>query len=247
MRGNETRYYKMSEACDIIGVKPGILRKWDERGLVKTIRTPGGMRLFDISSIDSTINLDRIKEKKQPVVVLYSRVSSAKQKDDLERQKTFIKNNLPDKYSGATINNISDIGSGINFKRPGLLQVLGSVKEGNVSTLVVASKDRLARFGFELIEWICNEYGTKILVLESQDTTPENELGKDLMAIVQVYCCRWNGQRRYSKAKNQVLKVEVESNEGAKIGNESLGRVCEVPLQQNNSLINESKEQDNTK
>ena len=97
MRGNETQYYKISEACDIIGVKPGILRQWDARGLIKTIRTPGGMRLFDISTINPSITIKKTNERS---VVLYSRVSSAKQKDDLARQKEYIRDNLPDKYTG---------------------------------------------------------------------------------------------------------------------------------------------------
>ena len=230
MRGNETLYYKISEACDIIGVKPGILRQWDARGLIKTIRTPGGMRLFDISTINPSITIKKTNERS---VVLYSRVSSAKQKE-------YIRDSLLDKYTGCKINNISDIGSGINFKRSGLLQVLGSIKEGTISTVVVASKDRLARFGIELIEWMCQQYGTKILVLDSENSTPEKELGKDLMAIVQVYCCRWNGQRRYSKTQKQVPQVEIESNEDPTIGTQSLGGLCEVPLQQDNCTPDQS-------
>lgn len=212
VRGNETILYKISEAANILGVKPGVLRTWDERGLIKTIRTPGGTRLFDISSLTPDKQVNRTEKR----IILYSRVSSAKQKDDLERQKEYIRTNLPDKYSGATIDNVSDIGSGINFKRPGLLQILGRVKEGKVSTIVVASRDRLARFGFELIEWLCNEYEAKILVLDPEDTTPESELGKDLMAIVQVYCCRWNGKRRY-KAKDKITETETESNKGTEV------------------------------
>lgn len=206
-RGDETIFYKISEASNILGVKPGVLRTWDERGLIKTIRTPGGTRLFDISSLTP----DKQFNRKERSVILYSRVSSVKQKDDLERQKNYIKNNLPDKYSKSQIDNISDIASGINFKRPGLLQILGRVKQGEVSTIIVASRDRLARFGFELIEWLCTEYETKILVLDTEDTTPESELGKDLMAIVQVYCCRWNGKRRY-KSKEKIDEIEAESN-----------------------------------
>ena len=190
VRQHETILYKISSASDVLGVSQSILRKWDKQGVIRTIRTPGGMRLFDISSIDTAINLSKIKIKEDPKIILYSRVSSSKQKDDLKRQEEFLTANVPHQYKGSKQIEISDIGSGINFKRPGLLRILGSVKEGNVSTIVVASKDRLARFGFELIEWLCTEYGTKIVVLDSQDTTPESELGKDLMAIVQVYCCR---------------------------------------------------------
>lgn len=208
-RGQETVYYKISDACKILGVKEGILRKWDSQGKIKTIRTPGGIRLFDITSVDPSTNLFAIREKKEPVAIFYSRVSSSKQKDDLERQKQFLKDNYADKYP--RFQEVTDVGSGLNFKRPGLLRVLGLVKEGNVSAVVVASKDRLARFGFELIEWLCSEYGTETVVLDNQDSTPEEELGNDLMSIVQVYCCRWNGKRRY-KAKNKSNEAKAEAN-----------------------------------
>lgn len=213
IRGSETPYYKISDACKILGIKEGILRKWDSQGKIKTIRTPGNIRLFDISSIDPSTNILAIKEKKESFAIFYSRVSSSKQKDDLERQKEYIKNNCSEQYK--KYQEITDIGSGINYKRPGLLRVLGLVKEGNVSHLIVASKDRLARFGYELIEWLCKEYGTKILVLNTEDTTPEEELGTDLMSIVQVYCCRWNGRRRY-KTKDKSSKAEVKTNIGTK-------------------------------
>lgn len=208
-RGSETLYYKTSDACKILGIKEGILRKWDAEGKIKAIRTPGGIRLFDITSIDPSSNLFAIRQKKEPVAIFYSRVSSIKQKDDLERQKEYIRNSCSEQYE--RYQEITDVGSGINYKRPGLLRILGLVKEGNVSHVVVASKDRLARFGFELIEWLCKEFGTKIVVLNTEDTTPEEELGTDLMSIVQVYCCRWNGRRRY-KTKDKSLKAEIETN-----------------------------------
>jgi predicted site-specific integrase-resolvase len=214
-RGKEPLFYKSSQACKILGVKDGILKKWDAEGKINVLRTPGGMRLYDIASVDPSAKLFKIqKNTNDRSIILYSRVSSAKQKDDLERQEHFLKENLPDEYSGSKqIQTISDVGSGINFKRPGLLRILGLVKEGKVSTVVVASKDRLARFGFELIEWLCKEFGAKILVLDAKDTSPEAELGNDLMAIVQVYCCRWNGRRRYASNKVKSEKAKIESDE----------------------------------
>lgn len=211
-RGQETVYYKISDACKILGVKEGILRKWDAQGKIKTLRTPGGIRLFDITSVDPSTNLFAIREKKEPIAIFYSRVSSSKQKDDLERQKQYLKDNYAEQYP--RFEEVADVGSGINFKRPGLLRLLGRVKEGNVSAVVVASKDRLARFGFDLIEWLCKEYGTELVVLEHHDSTPEDELGNDLMSIVQVYCCRWNGRRRY-KNKDKSTKTEAATDAGA--------------------------------
>ncbi len=242
-RGNEPLLYKISDACRILGVKQGILRKWDADGQIKSIRTPGGMRLFDIASIDTSSVL-KAKEKEDPVVVLYSRVSSSKQKDDLERQREYLQSNLPDEYSRCKLDHVQDIGSGLNFKRPGLLQVLGRVKSGGVSTIVVASRDRLARFGFELIEWLCTEFGTKLVVLDPEDSTPESELGKDLMSIVQVYCCRWNGKRRYAKRASSSVEAQAQANNRAEGEASSLGGMLEVPLQQDDGNPNESQEQD---
>lgn len=234
MRGNEVPLYKIGEACRILGVKEGILRKWADAGKIKAIKTPGGMRLFDLTSLDPSFN-SKTNARVEMSTILYSRVSSSKQKDDLQRQKDHLRNNLPDKYSQGRLDDVSDIGSGLNFKRPGLLQVLGRVKQGEVSSIVVASRDRLARFGFELIEWMCTEFGTKIVVLDTEDTTPESELGKDLMSIVQVYCCRWNGKRRYSKratpdTKNESIETKDQTDKGAETTTGAVGRMCEISV-----------------
>lgn len=207
-RGDETPLYKLSEAKSILGVSEGILRRWADTGKIKSIRTPGGMRLFDVSSINP-----KLKTIHKNTVILYSRVSSTKQTNDLLRQKEYIKQNIPDQYSKLEVDEVTDVGSGLNFKRPGLLRILGLVKQGKVSAIVVASRDRMARFGFELIEWMCTEFGTKIVVLDNEDTTPESELSKDLMAIVQVYCCRWNGKRRYkNKGEDKESKTEAKAD-----------------------------------
>jgi predicted site-specific integrase-resolvase len=248
MQNDDSKWRKMGDACKFLGVQAGILRKWDKDGFIKTIRTPGNMRLFDITSINPSGSITEIRKKEQPSVILYARVSSAKQSQDLERQKTFLQENLPDKYSGHPIIEVSDVGSGINFKRKGLLRILGLVKENRVSTIVVASRDRLARFGWELIEWMCTSYGTQIVVLDSEDNTPEAELGKDLMAIVQVYCCRWNGLRRYkSKSQDKSDEVETTSDQGTEDKTEPMGGLREISVQQDDSTPGESSQQDSKK
>ena len=216
----EERFYKIGSASQILGVSRSILRHWADSGTIRTIRTPGGQRLFDPSSIEGYRVEQEIPQTCQ--VVLYARVSSQKQQPDLSRQQLFLRDHLPDQHSGCkTIVEVKDIGSGLNFKRPGLLRVLGLVTEGRVQSIVVASRDRLARFGIELIEWICSQHACKIIVLDTEDNTPEEELGKDLMSIVQIYCCRWNGRRRYKKVTDLPetgnTKVEVEPDEGAEV------------------------------
>jgi len=228
----------------MLGVSQGILRTWADEGKIQSIRTPGGQRLFDISEIKGQIIQSA---KKEQTIVLYSRVSSSKQRNDLERQQKFLRDSLLDKHSGK-YREISDIGSGINFKRPGLLRVLGLIKDGLVSKLIVASKDRIARFGYDLIGWFCAQYGTQIIILDNQDGAPEEELGKDLMSIVQIYCCRWNGQRRYKfgKTNEQSKNIEIENTsiEGAKTQTFSDGGMLPIHIQQ--SSINDPEERFDT-
>jgi excisionase family DNA binding protein len=201
---------RIKQASEHLGVKVGTLRKWTNEGRIKFSTTQSGQRVFSIEDLQATtgkIQKDRTK------VICYCRVSSVKQKNDLVRQCDYIKTNIPDKYSRSECLLFTDVASGLNFKRQGLLRLLERIQQRDVSTVIVASKDRLSRFGYELIEWMCLQYGTEILVLNNKDSAPETELGEDLLAIVQVYCCRWNGKRRYEGNKsNESTQIETESN-----------------------------------
>ena len=212
------QYYKISTAANILGVSTSCLRRWDNEGRVTSWRSPGGHRFFDIASIREC-DVANERSKHVDTTILYSRVSSSKQRDDLQRQQCYLREHYTDKCPGSSnVIEISDVASGLNFKRSGLLRVLGSIKEGCVSKVVVASRDRLARFGFELIEWLCGQYGAKVVVLNDDDSTPEEELGKDLMSIVQVYCCRWNGCRRYAKTQNAQVATETNTRTEEDVG-----------------------------
>jgi putative resolvase len=226
------QFLKIGAAAKVLGVSTTVLRQWADAGTIRSIRTPGGHRLFDPASIQG---FEVAQEQPKRARVLYSRVSSAKQRNDLERQKQHLRDGLPDQHPGPTYE-VSDIGSGLNFKRPGLLRVLGLIKTGSVQQLVVASRDRLARFGFELIEWMCSEFSTQLVVLDNSDGAPEEELGKDLMSIVQVYCCRWNGRRRYQNQTGPTQPEDAQaahlSDEGAEEQAEAVGRLQSVHVQQ---------------
>lgn len=234
------KYYKISKAAERLGVSIPTLRRWEADGSITAIRTPGGQRMLDISSMCHD-TLIKNKTKQSNKTIVYGRVSSSKQKDDLERQREFLFDNpAVRKARPEDVIAITDVGSGLNFKRPGLLRILGLVKDGGVSKIVVASRDRLARFGFELIEWLCNEYGTQILVLDQEDSTPEEELGKDLMSIVQVYCCRWNGRRRYTKTTKE-LPVETQTFLPPEGDSQPMGRMLQIHLQQSDSPVVDEK------
>ena len=124
-------------------------------------------------------------------VVCYCRVSSQKQKDDLARQVVWMR----EQYPNAEI--IKDIGSGLNFKRKGLRAILQRLLQGDKFTLIVAHRDRLCRFGFDLIEYLFEQNGGEIMVLDKTELSPEQELTTDLLSILHAFSCRLHGLRRY--------------------------------------------------
>ena len=179
-------YITSKNACEHFGIHANTLRKWADEGKIAHIRSPSGQRLYDVSSVGKKVD-NRTK-------ICYARVSSASQKEDLERQVLFLKQKYPD-YEVVT-----DVGSGLNFKRKGFRRVLESVLSNSVSEIVVAHRDRLCRFGFELVQWICDKSDTKLVVLEQTSLSPTEELTKDLLSIIHVFSCRLYGLRKYSSS-----------------------------------------------
>jgi predicted site-specific integrase-resolvase len=180
-------YVKLEKAIKYYGVSIDTLRNWDKRAKIKTIRTKGNHRRFFIPD-------------KQGIKYIYARVSSKKQEKNLQNQITFLQTKFPDH----TV--VQDIASGINFKRKGINSILEQVYDGNVQEVVVASKDRLTRFAFELYENIFKRFGTKLTVVNSEQyTSPQEELAEDLLSIVTVFTARFHGSRKYRNKKNSLL------------------------------------------
>jgi predicted site-specific integrase-resolvase len=221
--GKGGEYVQLAEACAYFGVSKSTMRRWTKESRVEWKLSPTGRRLILLQEKATT-------KSEEKCILFYSRVSSHKQRDDLNRQREYIIGQCPSDISKLKSEHYQDIASGLNFKRKGLITLLGRVKEGNVRTVIVASKDRLARFGFELIEWLCDQYGAKILVLDNDDNTPSEELGKDLLSIVQIYCCKWNGQRRYSEKtktkENKEKSIQTCSKEDNQEGIEKQEIKC---------------------
>ena len=207
-----TGYITTKEAKRILGVKEDALRKWADNGLFPSIRTPGGQRLYNINKFlaERGVVQQQPEEIKEQQKFCYCRVSSQGQKDDLQRQVAFMQEKFPNHKI------ITDIGSGINFKRKGLRSILELASKGCVSEVVVAYRDRLCRFAFELIEWIFQLNGVKLLVLnESMESSGQSELAEDLLAIVNVFSCRVNGRRKYSKGGKGKNKQTEEVNQSS--------------------------------
>lgn len=173
------------EAARAWGVTTETLRAWHRQGLVTAVRTASGHRRYLVGSEPATCHLRAER-------IIYARVSSRKQASDLERQVTF----LQEAHPGYRV--LSDIGSGINFKRPGLLALLELAFSGRLEEVVVSYRDRLARFGFELVQYILIRHGAVVKVLFDQGRQPgsSSELADDLLAIVTVFSARHHGRRR---------------------------------------------------
>lgn len=177
------KYVTPREACKLLQVSEKTLRNWDEAGKISTIRTPSNQRRYDIDSV--------LGAGHNRITAIYGRVSSHKQRHDLERQLDY----LISLYPQAKI--FKDIGGGLNFKRKGLLALLGQVMSGDISTVVVAHQDRLARFGADIIKWICEQNNCQLVVLNRSELSPEREMVEDILAIIHVFSCRLYGLRKY--------------------------------------------------
>jgi excisionase family DNA binding protein len=174
------KLFPSREACKILGIHPNTLRQWADDGRIEHIRTESGQRRYNVDAYLGQHEFSRI---------IYARVSSPGQKEDLDRQ---LKRLMQD-YPQAEI--VKDIGSGLNYKRKGLKALLERALNGDRLEVIVTHKDRIARFGFDIIEWLIEQRGGKIMVLDQTKGSPEQELVQDLMAIIHVFSSRLYGLR----------------------------------------------------
>ena len=174
-------YVKPKIASKHFKVSKNTLRTWSSLGKIKYIRTEGGHRRYCL--------LTSTEKQTNQIKIIYSRVSSKKQKDDLSRQTEYLTNKYPDHKV------ITDIGSGINFEREGFKKILEGVFKGNISEVVVTHKDRFIGFGYSLFEWIFKQHKAVLLCDQEKEVEPKNELSEDLMSIITVFTDRYYGRR----------------------------------------------------
>lgn len=177
---------KTNKACKILDVHPNTLRRWSKQGKINYVRTEKGNRLYDV---DSFLNKEGKFDKAK---IIYARVSSRNQTDDLSRQIKYLRERYPNHEL------IEDVGSGLNFKRKGFNALLERIMLGNVEEVVVCHRDRLCRFGFDLINNIATKNNCKLVVLDNTQLAPQEEIVRDLISIIHVFSCRIYGLRKYS-------------------------------------------------
>lgn len=197
---------KPKDVAKILNVTVRTLQSWDRQGLLPALRTPAGRRWYSEEQINKFLN-KKNSQNSEKINIAYSRVSSRQQKNELENQENFIKNYV--NGNGMIIGKyFSDIGSGLNYKRENFLKMIELTMERKVDKIFVTYKDRVVRFGFDFVEWLCQRFGTEIVVLNDKKTSPENELVNDLISIIHVFSCRIYGLRKYKKTIKEEMKCQ---------------------------------------
>lgn len=199
-----SKYYTINKASKILGVSAQTLRNWDAKGKLHPHHTSSnGYRYYSQEQLNQVMN---IKPKLDRLVIGYCRVSGNKQKDDLERQIENMKIYLT--AQGKPYEIITDIGSGINYNNKGLKELIQRITHNKVEKIVVLYKDRLLRFGFELVEYIASLHDCNIEVIDNTEKTEQQELIEDLVQIITVFSCKLQGKRS-NKTRKLVKELIV--------------------------------------
>jgi len=178
----------ISEAAYLLGVSTDTLRRWEKEGKITSTRTEGGHRRYDLTDI--------LKDKEDDgLTILYARVSTRPQIKDLDRQIAVLETYAEIK-GWKNCQTIKDVGSVVNYRKKGLNKLMSILVEGQATRLVLTTKDRLLRFGAELVFSICELYGVEVVILNKDpDSSPEEELVKDVLEIITVFSAKLHSMR----------------------------------------------------
>ena len=199
--------YKPKDFAELLGVSVKTLQRWDRDGILKANRTPTDRRYY---TYDQYLQFKGIQtENDIRDTVIYARVSTRNQKDDLQNQVEFLKQFCNAK--GIIVNQcVEDFGSGLNYNRKKWNRLLDEVMENKIKTIVISNKDRFVRFGYDWFEKFCEKFNTKIIIVNNETLSPNEELVQDIISILHVFSCRLYGFRKY---KNQIKEDEEIAKE----------------------------------
>ena len=178
-------YVSSNQARSFFSVSDSTLRKWAENKELKFKLTKGGHRRYWIDR-----KTDQKESETEKRCICYARVSSLKQENELDNQIDFLQDHKPE------FEIFEDVGSGINFKRKKFRKILKLLFAGVIEEVVVSSRDRFTRFGFELFEWIFWQFGAKLTVIKKTDD--QESFTEDLISILTTFTASYHGKRSYS-------------------------------------------------
>ncbi len=195
------KYYSVKQLSNLLGVTSQTLRNWDKNGKLKPHHiAESGYRYYSEEQVNRLLGIKDVTRK----VIGYCRVDSLKQKEDLDRQVEDVRSYLL--AGGRPFEIITDIGSGVNYKNKGLRSLIKEITENKVDKIVILYKDRLLRFGYELIEYLASLYNCDIEVIDNTEKIQDQELVDDLIQIVTVFGYKMQG-KRVNKAKKMIKEL----------------------------------------
>ncbi len=199
----------IGKAAKELGVHPDTLRRWEKQGKIEVERTPTGFRRYDLAKLRGLLPH---KAPSARATLLYARVSSHDQKDGLARQVALLESFAA--ANGWTYEVLQDLGSGLNYHKTGLRQLIRRIGSGKVGRLVLTHKDRLLRFGSELVFALCEHFGTEVIILNASEDASfeEEELVQDVLEIITVFSARLYGSRS-PKNKEVLDALKQAANE----------------------------------
>lgn len=204
--------YTPSRFAKKIGVSVKTLQKWDRISVLPANRTITNRRYYTDEDVARALRLPRVQKERRTVA--YCRVSSQAQKPDLLKQQAALRDYC--KQQGIGVDEwINEIGGGLNFERKQFLKLIDAILEGDVACVVLAHQDRLARFGYELLVHLCRTHQCKLVVMNTETLSPEQELVQDLISITHCFSSRLDGLRNYRKALQKAIRDDQSAQDQA--------------------------------
>ena len=188
--------YKPKDFAELLGVNVKTLQRWDREDILKAKRTPTDRRYYTYDQYLEFKGISNITTDRK--IVIYTRVSTNGQKDDLKNQVEFLLNFTSSK--GMIVDEtIEDIGSGLNYNRKKWNKLIEECMENKIDTIIITHKDRFIRFGYDWFERFLGKFNVKIIVVNNELLSPQEELVQDIISILHVFSYRIYGLRKYKK------------------------------------------------
>ena len=195
--------YKPKEFAELLNVSVLTLQRWDNAGKLKAFRTPTNRRYYTYEQYQKYMGITTSNKK----TVIYTRVSTSNQKDDLKKQVEFLKQYVNAK--GIIVDTvIEDYGSGLNYNRKQWNKLIDECMTNEISTIIITHKDRFIRFGFDWFEKFLNKFGVKFIIVNNESLSTQEELVQDIISILHVFSCRIYGLRKYKEKIKEDIEVE---------------------------------------
>ena len=202
--------YTPSEFAKQVGVSVKTIQKWDRIGVLPAKRTITNRRYYTDEDLAAALRLPRLQKDRRTVA--YCRVSSQAQQADLLNQQAVLQ--VYCERQGIVVDEwILEIGGGLNFERKQFLKLVDAIVAGEIACVVLAHRDRLARFGYKLLAHLCQTHQCKLVVMNSETLSPEQELVQDLITITRCFSSRLYGLRNYRKALQKALKDDQSAQD----------------------------------